>query len=162
MGSKSVVRLQVTYLNTIGTLRPPPDIANVFAAELMTWSTISNKKYWPTYTYIPTYKGNNWHPQLLTSRTYCLHGKIPRHEFYDGFYTVEGGPNSDTSKPYFSDGGVNHSFVAILFPQPLGHLKQRTTHWSNCSWATSRAYQIQEAKCQAVRLDVDNTRFSYY
>ena len=45
----AVVRLQVTYLNTMGTLRPPPDIANVFAAELMTWSTISIKKDWSRY-----------------------------------------------------------------------------------------------------------------
>ncbi len=71
---------------------------------------------------------NDWHRGLpaehvshLGGVVYNLvgseHGKVERHELYNGPETVHGGPNAKTGKAELGNGGIDHSLGTIFIEQ---------------------------------------------
>ena len=51
-----------------------------------------------------------------------LHGEVEGHELEDGAEAVECGAHGEPGEAHLCDGGVYHALVAVLLPQPPGHL----------------------------------------
>lgn len=52
-----------------------------------------------------------------------LHGEVEGHELANRTQTGHGSTDGNTGEAHFGDGRVDHSLVAVFFPQTTGYLK---------------------------------------